>query len=113
MKHALTALLALAGLAAGCARGRQERGGADSEAPRENAAVQATDVVCGTTCPRERALSTTFEGRTYFFCHDRCMAEFQRNPRKYAGDAKGAPGVPENRKPVPQNRDAGAPYQKP
>lgn len=113
MKHALTTLLALAPLAAGCARDRQDRGGADSEAPRENAAVQATDVVCGMTCPRERALSTTFEGRTYYFCHDRCMTEFWRHPRKYAEDAKGAPGVPQNRKPVPQNRNADDPYQKP
>ena len=112
MRHALTAALALA-LAAGCARERQTRDGADADARNGNDAAQVTDVVCGMKCPRENAFSTSFQGRTYYFCHDRCMTEFQRNPRKYAKDATGAPGAPEERTPAPQDRNAGEPYRKP
>ncbi|HXG60376.1 MAG TPA: YHS domain-containing protein [Planctomycetota bacterium] len=112
MRHALATALVLA-LAAGCARPRQQRHGADSDARDGNDAAQVTDVVCGMKCPRENAFSTVFGGRTYYFCHDRCMTEFQRNPGKYAEDATGQPGAPEERKPAPQDRNAGEPYRKP
>src|SRR5262245_21315782 len=59
---------------------------------------QAIDPVCKmTVSPSSAAASTTFEGKTYYFCHPVCLARFQADPRRYL-EPSAAPPPPE---PVP------------
>lgn len=43
------------------------------------------DPVCGMTVLEESAQGKAeFQGKTYYFCSDQCMRDFQSNPEKYA-----------------------------
>lgn len=43
------------------------------------------DPVCGMTVLEESAEGKAeFQGKTYYFCSDQCMRDFQSNPTKYA-----------------------------
>jgi Cu+-exporting ATPase len=52
-----------------------------------------TDPICGMTVAPERAAGRHFyNGQTYYFCSQHCLAEFKRDPEKFlksptAGDA--------------------------
>ncbi|RUM89421.1 MAG: TRASH domain protein [Thermodesulfatator sp.] len=35
------------------------------------------DPVCGVYCPKSRALSLRFRGRTYYFCSEECRRAFR------------------------------------
>jgi len=39
------------------------------------------DPVCGVYCPKRDALSLNWQGKTYYFCSDKCRQEF-RNQKK-------------------------------
>ncbi len=52
------------------------------------AAAQSTakDPICGMNVQIEGAKHTAaYEGKTYYFCAERCKTEFLKNPAKYAG----------------------------
>jgi len=53
-------------------------------------AQQARDVVCGMNVDPDTAVSTVFEGTTYYFCCGGCKRSFEKNPGKYldAGSAE-------------------------
>ncbi len=43
------------------------------------------DPICGMTVdPRFAAGSSTYGGKTYYFCNSGCKAKFDKNPAKYA-----------------------------
>lgn len=43
------------------------------------------DVVCGMQIEKGSAAGTsTYEGRTYYFCSSSCKAKFDANPSQYA-----------------------------
>jgi Cu+-exporting ATPase len=53
----------------------------------------AIDSVCGMTVdPKTAAGSATWQGQTYFFCSPPCLAKFNADPAKYAGDGRGGSG---------------------
>ncbi len=43
------------------------------------------DPVCGMdVLPESAEGKAEYQGKTYYFCSDQCMREFQREPAKYA-----------------------------
>ena len=44
----------------------------------------ATDVVCGMKVKESTDIKSEFQGKTFYFCSDRCKAEFDKNPLKYS-----------------------------
>jgi uncharacterized protein len=48
---------------------------ADKQSPITDVLVQ--DPVCGVYCPRRDALSLNLQGKTYYFCSDKCRQEFR------------------------------------
>lgn len=43
------------------------------------------DPVCGmSVSPESAAATTTFEGRTYYFCCDGCRKAFEKDPERFA-----------------------------
>ncbi len=50
--------------------------------PGEN----TTDPVCGMMINADDAVARShYEGRTYYFCTDRCRIQFEQDPTRYAG----------------------------
>ena len=46
----------------------------------------AKDPVCGMDVDEAKAAATsTYKGRTYYFCATGCKKEFDQSPEKYAG----------------------------
>jgi YHS domain-containing protein len=43
----------------------------------------ATDPVCGMSVDRDKALTTSYGGRTYHFCGAHCLHAFEANPESY------------------------------
>lgn len=44
----------------------------------------AKDPVCGMTVDEENAEWTgEFEGKTYYFCNERCKKAFERDPKRF------------------------------
>lgn len=42
------------------------------------------DLVCGMMVDEKApAATTTYKGKTYYFCHANCKKEFDREPEKY------------------------------
>ncbi len=48
------------------------------------------DPICGMTVDPEGALSSSFGGRTYFFCNPSCKRRFDADPRRYAAPTEAA-----------------------
>jgi YHS domain-containing protein len=48
----------------------------------------ARDPVCGMTVDRKTALSTEWNGTTYYFCGPGCKARFEADPERYVGGAQ-------------------------
>jgi P-type Cu+ transporter len=64
---------------------------------------QAIDPVCGMTVdPATAAASSSYEGKTYYFCCTHCRQKFEADPQRYGGGAS----APE----APQTQSAGAVY---
>jgi len=69
---------ALAALAALLLLARQKRSAAASE-------LYAIDSVCGMQVERDTAPARTeSQGQTFYFCSDRCLERFQRNPERFS-----------------------------
>ena len=49
----------------------------------------ATDPVCGMSVDKSTARTLEYEGRTYYFCSDHCMATFEADPERYARGRRG------------------------
>ena len=69
--------------------------GSASAAPAKAkpAAVKATALVCPVTkekiaSVKDAAGSSTYKGKTYYFCCAGCKPMFDKNPAKYAAPAK-------------------------
>ena len=42
--------------------------------------------VCGMEVnPKSAPAKTQYEGRTYYFCSQECIEEFEKNPQRFAG----------------------------
>ncbi len=41
------------------------------------------DVICGMNVSEESDITSTFRGKTYYFCSEGCREEFEKNPIKY------------------------------
>ncbi len=53
----------------------------------------AKDLVCGMNVDEKTAkYTTTFKGKTYYFCAPGCKKTFEDNPEKYVGGFEGHPG---------------------
>jgi YHS domain-containing protein len=62
------------------ARGRDRR-------PRKGG-IMAKDPVCGMEVDEAKAAATSsYKGKTYYFCSPGCKKDFDSNPDKYAGRA--------------------------
>jgi len=44
------------------------------------------DPVCGTRVDEEDALTTNYQGQTYYFCSEDCLEEFREAPEEYVGE---------------------------
>jgi Cu+-exporting ATPase len=44
----------------------------------------ATDPVCGMKVDRAKALRLDYAGRTFYFCSEHCLHEFESDPQRYA-----------------------------
>jgi Cu+-exporting ATPase len=56
--------------------------------PRDSgqAAQSAKDPVCGMRVkPADAKFKSEFQGKTYYFCSERCKQSFDKEPAKYAG----------------------------
>lgn len=50
--------------------------------------ARVTDPVCGMTVESESAAAqSTFQGRTYFFCSQECLRQFEADPARYSESA--------------------------
>jgi Cu+-exporting ATPase len=67
----------------------------------------AVDPVCGMTVDPSKAISSTFEGQTFYFCNPSCKARFEAEPAKWAG---GAAPEPMKRKAMPRADDEAVEY---
>ncbi|ASJ12668.1 YHS domain-containing protein [Thermococcus thioreducens] len=43
------------------------------------------DPVCGMEVSEDTGLKVEYGGKVYYFCSPGCKAEFEANPKKYAG----------------------------
>ena len=48
----------------------------DKQPPITDELVQ--DPICGVYCPKRNALSLNRQGKTYYFCSDKCRQEFRK-----------------------------------
>lgn len=57
------------------------------------AAAQERDVICGMSVDTAKAKAdgrtSTYEGKTYYFCNDSCKKQFDAEPAKYAAQKTG------------------------
>ena len=44
---------------------------------------RATDLVCGMKVDPETSKSTIVDGKSYYFCCERCQSTFDRKPKLY------------------------------
>lgn len=55
--------------------------------------AQVKDPVCGMTIESDTATHTsTYQGKTYYFCSPGCKASFDRDPEKYVSGAESKSG---------------------
>ncbi len=47
------------------------------------------DVVCGMMVDPKTAVKSEYNGKTYYFCSNGCKTQFDKNPDKYASQARG------------------------
>ena len=52
----------------------------------DNASMGMEQTTCPVSgMPIDKNISTTYKGKTVYFCTPGCKAEFEKNPEKYAG----------------------------
>ena len=69
---------------AACDRKPADTGGGAMKAPAAVSANQAIDPICNMKVDKEKALKTTYEGATYYFCAEACLKKFNDDPKKHA-----------------------------
>jgi heavy metal translocating P-type ATPase len=62
---------------------RHENDSDRSNRTRAEADMPFTDPVCGMKVAADPDKKIEYEGKTYYFCSQSCMAKFKENPRKY------------------------------
>ena len=76
-------LAVVALLAASCGKEEPKTGGMMHGAEAVSG-DRAKDRVCKMMVDRATAKKATHEGAEYFFCSDKCVADFKAEPKKYA-----------------------------
>jgi YHS domain-containing protein len=81
---------------------------APTTTPAPAAAAKPASLVCPVTgekiaSVKAAAGSSTYKGKTYYFCCGGCKPMFDKNPAKYVKEAKVAPKTPAT-KPVPTTK---------
>ncbi len=52
----------------------------------DNASMEMEQTVCPVSgMSIDKSISTTYKGKTVYFCTPACKTEFEKNPEKYAG----------------------------
>lgn len=69
-----------------------------AQTPATTALPEKVTAVKYETCPTcgdkdTPAASAFYEGKVYFLCNEKCLKEFEKEPKKYADKLKDAPGV--------------------
>jgi YHS domain-containing protein len=55
--------------------------------------MMAKDPICGMDVDEKTAqYTTTYKGKTYYFCAPGCKKTFEENPEKYVGGSEGHSG---------------------
>jgi len=44
---------------------------------------QVTDLVCGMKIDRDKAVTTSYKAKTYYFCSEECKNKFEKEPERY------------------------------
>src|SRR5262245_13917781 len=57
----------------------------------EPPSTKVKDLVCGMDVDPARSISTTYEGKDYYFCAPGCKQKFEADPEKYVGPKKPSP----------------------
>ena len=70
----------------------------------------AKDPVCGMTVPADAPLRTTYQGETYVFCSEHCLARFKKEPERYTRKAEER-GTPQQIGPTADQPPPTAPTQ--
>lgn len=42
-----------------------------------------TDLVCGKEVEKDKAVTTAYNSKTYYFCSEECKNKFEKDPEKY------------------------------
>lgn len=50
--------------------------------------MQVKDPVCGMMVDDATSISSSYHGKTYYFCSDECKKTFDANPERYAAPAE-------------------------
>lgn len=58
-----------------------EQDKAGNKSPEEGVGI---DPVCGMTVDKGTALTSQFEGKSYWFCAEACKNAFEKEPHRYA-----------------------------
>ncbi|MCL6622545.1 MAG: efflux RND transporter periplasmic adaptor subunit [Syntrophobacterales bacterium] len=76
---------------------------APASPPEPAPGSQAIDPVCGMPVDTtgEEVFQTLYEGRVYYFCSDRCKAQFDLDPRRYLKEVAAATAPESGAKPAP------------
>jgi YHS domain-containing protein len=69
-------------LLAACGKEEPQKSGMNGAAAVSN--DRAKDPVCGMMVDRATDKKVTHDGATYYFCADKCVADFKADPKKYA-----------------------------
>ena len=81
---AATALLALM---AGCGQQQETSGTKETSSEVHTTSARIVDPVCGMEVDPETAMSTEYQGKTYYFCSADCHQRFMENPAQYVPKA--------------------------
>ena len=74
-------LVALIASGCNCCGKKTEKG-----MTQENASMKMEQTVCPMSgMPVNKDISTTYKGKTVYFCSPACKTEFEKNPEKYTG----------------------------
>ncbi len=59
--------------------------------------TQATDPVCGMKVSRDDAVSSEYQGQSFFFCSESCQKKFESDPERVLTETSRSRSAKENR----------------